>query len=91
MLVQTPNFGELAIYMGDAYAHYLVVEHLHLFSRKALIELFEEEGFICLAQASFGANAFINHVGEPYKMAYDKLAKKFDFGATQVLLFGLES
>jgi len=91
VLVQTPNFGELAIYMGDAYAHYLVVEHLHLFSRRALINLFEDEGFLCLAQASFGANAFIKHVGEPYKTAYDKLAKRFDFGATQVLLFGLES
>lgn len=90
VLVQTPNFGELAIHMGDAFAHYLVVEHLHLFSRKALIELFQSVGFVCLSQASFGANAFIKHVAEPYKTTYDKLSKKFDFGATQVLLFQLE-
>lgn len=76
--------------MGDVFAHYLVLEHLHLFSRGALINLFQDEGFSCLKQASFGANALINHVSEPYKKAYDKLAKKFDFGATQVLLFELK-
>lgn len=90
VLVQTPNFGELAVLMGEAFAHYLVFEHLHLFSRKALIGLFESEGFVCLAQKSFGANALLGRVDEPYKTAYDKLAKTFDFGATQVLLFGLK-
>jgi hypothetical protein len=53
----------------------------------SLIKLFEDEGFFCLKQASFGANALISHVSEPYKTIYDKLAKKLDFGATQVLLF----
>jgi spore maturation protein CgeB len=90
ILVQTPNFGDLAFLMGDVFAHYLVIEHLHLFSRASLIKLFEDEGFVCLKQASFGANAPTERVAEPYKTAYDKLVKRFDHGATQVLLFGLE-
>lgn len=89
VIVQTPHFGELAILMKEAFAHYLVVEHLHLFSRKALLSLFENEGFRCIAQSSFGANAYAKYVSEPYKTAFDKLAKKYDFGATQVLHFKL--
>lgn len=89
VIVQTPHFGDLAIFMKEVFAHYLVVEHLHLFSRKALLTLFENEGFECAAQSSFGANAYTRYVAEPYKTAFDKLAKKYDFGATQVLHFKL--
>jgi len=89
VIIQTPHFGDLAVFMKEAFAHYLVVEHLHLFSRKALITLFENVGFECVAQSSFGANAYARHVSEPYKTAFDKLAKKYDFGATQVLYFKL--
>jgi 2-polyprenyl-3-methyl-5-hydroxy-6-metoxy-1,4-benzoquinol methylase len=87
VIIQTPHFGDLAVFMKEAFAHYLVVEHLHLFSRKALLTLFENEGFVCQAQSSFGANAYVKHVPEPYKTAFDKLSKKYDFGATQVLYF----
>ena len=87
VLLQTPHFGELAVLMNSEFNHYLPVEHLHLFSRKALIDLFQAEGFRCVAQSSFGANAFEKHVAATHKSAYDKLAKKYDFGATQVLLF----
>ena len=90
VLVQTPHFSDLAINLGEAFSHYLVVEHLHLFSRKALIDLFELEGMRCSSQSSFGANAYAKSVAEPHKTAYDKLAKKYDFGATQVLLFRME-
>lgn len=89
VIVQTPHFGDLALFMKEAFAHYLVVEHLHLFSRKAVLALFENEGFECVAQSSFGANAYAKYVFDPYKTAFDKLAKKFDFGATQVLHFKL--
>ena len=89
VFIQTPNFGGLAINLNSTFAHYLVIEHLHLFSRKALIKLFEDEGMICQAQSSFGANAFAKYVSEPYKSTYDKLAKKYDFGATQALFFKL--
>lgn len=89
MIIQTPHFNELATLLKEAFAHYLVVEHLNLFSRKALIALFEDEGFAVLAQSSFGANAYGKYVSEPYKSTYDKLAKKYDFGATQVLYFKL--
>ncbi|MBT0663926.1 methyltransferase domain-containing protein [Geobacter pelophilus] len=91
VLVQTPHFNDLAILLGDVFAHYIVVEHLNLFSRKALLTIFEDEGFECIAQSSFGANAYEKNVSEPYKSAYDKLAKKYDFGATQVLYFKLIS
>jgi len=88
--IQTPQFGDLALNLNQTFAHFLVIEHLHLFSRKALIKLFEDEGMICQSQSSFGANAFSKHVSEPNKSTYDKLAKKYDFGATQVLLFKLK-
>ena len=91
VLIQTPHFNELAALLKKTFAHYLVVEHIHLFSRKALITLLESEGFECLAQSSFGANAYEKYVSEPYKTAYDKLAKKYDFGATQVLYFRLKN
>lgn len=67
-----------------------MVEHLNLFSRKALIGIFENEGFECVSATSFGANAYEKYVSEPYKSAYDKLAKKYDFGATQVLRMKLK-
>jgi 2-polyprenyl-3-methyl-5-hydroxy-6-metoxy-1,4-benzoquinol methylase len=89
VIVQTPRFGDLALFMKEAFAHYLVVEHLHLFSRNALLALFNSEGFECVAQSSFGANAYAKYVAAPYKAAFDKLAKKLDFGATQVLCFRL--
>ncbi|MFA6529085.1 MAG: class I SAM-dependent methyltransferase [Candidatus Gracilibacteria bacterium] len=89
VVIQTPRFDELAILLKEAFAHYLAVEHLHLFSRNALLTLFENEGFECIAQSSFGANAYKKYVPEPYKTAYDRLAKKYDFGATQVLHFRL--
>ncbi|MBT9614049.1 MAG: class I SAM-dependent methyltransferase [Burkholderiales bacterium] len=75
VIVQTPHFGDLTLFMKEAFAHYLVVEHLHLFSRKALLALFENEGFECVAQSSFGANAYAKYVSDPYKTAFDKLAK----------------
>jgi 2-polyprenyl-3-methyl-5-hydroxy-6-metoxy-1,4-benzoquinol methylase len=89
VFIQTPHFGDLAMNLNSTFSHYLVIEHLHLFSRKALIKLFEDEGMVCQSQSSFGANAFSKSVGEPYKSTYDKLAKKYDFGATQVLFFKL--
>ena len=89
VLVQTPNFGELGLSLGKSFAHYLVVEHVNLFSRKALIDIFENQGFRCLAQSSFGAGAYEKNVSQPYKSSYDQLAKKYDFGATQVLYFKL--
>ena len=56
---------------------------------KGIIDLFGREGFECLKQGSYGADASILNIKEPHKSAYDAIAKQYDFGATQLLRFKL--
>ena len=52
--------------------------------------VFESSGFRTVKTASFGANAPLAKVPNPYTAAYDRLAKLTDNGATQVALFQWE-
>ena len=90
VLIQTPMLGLLSDRLGEQFEHYSPFEHLHLFSRQALLGMFESAGFSPLKSASFGANAPIEIVPHPYKQVYDSLAKLTDNGATQVALFQWE-
>lgn len=90
VLIQTPMLGLLSERLGEQFEHYLPIEHLHLFPRHALLELFESAGFSHVNSKSFGANAPTEIVPHPYKQAYDSLAKLTDNGATQVALFQWE-
>ena len=87
LLIQTPNYGVLAEKFGEDFAHYLVLEHINLFSRKAAVELIESAGFRLVSEGSFGANINSESCDLKTKKALDSLAKALDFGATQILLF----
>jgi 2-polyprenyl-3-methyl-5-hydroxy-6-metoxy-1,4-benzoquinol methylase len=87
ILVQTPHYGLLADLMGASFAHYLAVEHINLFSREALIGIFDEIGMQCVSASSFGANVDASQNQPFVKSSFDKVSKTFDFGATQVLRF----
>lgn len=87
LLIQTPNYGVLAEKFGEDFAHYLVLEHINLFSRKAAVELIESAGFRLMSEGSFGANINSESCDLKTKKALDSLAKALDFGATQILLF----
>jgi 2-polyprenyl-3-methyl-5-hydroxy-6-metoxy-1,4-benzoquinol methylase len=86
ILVETPMYGLLAKKLGDRWSHYIVTEHINLFSRGALIELFAGLGMECISQSSFGANLF-GDIDPIVKSSLDQIAKEKDFGATQVLRF----
>lgn len=87
LLIQTPNYGVLAEKFGEDFAHYLVLEHINLFSRTAAVNLIESVGFELLSEGSFGANVKADSCDLNTKKALDSIAKALDFGATQVLLF----
>lgn len=85
LLVQTPHVGLLADRLGPCFVHYMPVQHVHLFRRRTLVRLFAAVGMRCVAAASFGASA--QSIPQPFKAAYDALAKHVDEGATQLALF----
>jgi 2-polyprenyl-3-methyl-5-hydroxy-6-metoxy-1,4-benzoquinol methylase len=87
VLVQTPRIGLLSDMFREKFEHYLPLEHIHLFTREALLKLFESRGFRTIAVSSFGANAPAEKVPAPYKEIFDRLAKRCDEGATQLALF----
>ena len=86
IFVETPMYGSLAKKLGKDYSHYIVIEHINLFSRAAIKKIFEEFGMKCVAKSSFGANLF-GAIKPNVKKALDQMAKENDFGATQVLRF----
>ena len=87
LLIQTPRLGLLSERLGSAYEHYLPFEHIHLFTREALVDLVLSEGFDLVKTTSFGANAPPEIVPQPHKQAFDALAKMTDNGVTQLGLF----
>jgi 2-polyprenyl-3-methyl-5-hydroxy-6-metoxy-1,4-benzoquinol methylase len=86
ILLQTPRIGLLSDILGEAFEHYLPIEHIHLFPRETLINCMTPMGYGITKAMSFGANAPAAKIARPYKPAYDQLAKLTDNGATQVLL-----
>ncbi len=86
ILIETPMYGLLANKLREEWSHYIVVEHINLFSRDALINMFDKFGMKCISASSFGANLF-GEIQPRVKSALDQIAKKLDFGATQVLRF----
>ncbi len=86
ILIETPMFGSLAKKLGDKWSHFIIVEHINLFSRSAIKKIFADAGMECISESSFGAN--LPEMGDPvFKKALDQMAKEKDFGATQVLRF----
>ena len=90
VVLQTPRIGLLTESLREAWEHFLPFEHVVLYTRQSLIRLFEQAGFRLVAVGSFGANAPVSAVPEPYKTAVDRLAKVTDNGSTQVARFILE-
>ncbi len=90
LLIQTPRVGLLSEILGERFAHYLPIEHIHLFPRESLVRFFESFGFHLRRGASFGANVPSGIIPSPYKEACDRLAKVTDHGATQIMLFQWE-
>ena len=87
ILIETPRYGKLASLLSQDYSHFLVVEHINLFSREAIVEVFSKLGFSCLSASSFGADIDQSKNEIAVKNSIDKIAKIYDFGATQVLRF----
>ena len=86
ILIETPMYGLLADKLKEEWSHYIVVEHINLFSRDAIIKMFDQFGMKCISASSFGANLY-GEIQPRVKSALDQIAKKYDFGATQVLRF----
>lgn len=89
ILLETPRVGLLSQVVVERFEHYLPMEHLHLFPRETLVRVAEQAGLVVVAARSFGANAPGSRIPQPYKRAYDELAKATDNGATQLLLLAL--
>jgi 2-polyprenyl-3-methyl-5-hydroxy-6-metoxy-1,4-benzoquinol methylase len=86
ILIETPNFGSLAKKLGKDWSHFIVIEHINLFSRPAIKKMFDDFGMECISESSFGGNIF-GVINPNVKNALDQMAKEKDFGATQVLRF----
>lgn len=65
------------------------MEHVVLYSEGSLKMVMDRFGFQPVSVKSFGANAHIQVIPEPYKSAYDSLAKQTNNGATQLGYFKL--
>jgi 2-polyprenyl-3-methyl-5-hydroxy-6-metoxy-1,4-benzoquinol methylase len=88
MFIETPMYGPLAKKLGKDWSHFIVIEHINLFSRSAIKKMFDDFGMKCISESSFGANIFGGGAINPnVKRALDQMAKEKDFGATQVLRF----
>jgi len=85
IMLQTPRFGILAEYFGKTWPHLLPVQHLSVASKEGMEACARRLGLIIETHKSFGANAPISMVNQPYKRAYDQLAKKLDFGEVQIV------
>ena len=86
ILIETPMYGLLAKKMNSHWSHFIVTEHINLFSRNSIKYLFNEYDMECISESSFGANIF-EKINPGVKAALDQIAKEKDFGATQVLRF----
>jgi 2-polyprenyl-3-methyl-5-hydroxy-6-metoxy-1,4-benzoquinol methylase len=86
IFIETPMYGSLAKKLGEYWSHYIIIEHINLFSRASIKKVFEEFGMKCVSESSFGANIF-GEMQPSVKNALDQMAKEKDFGATQVLRF----
>ena len=87
VIVETPRVGIISDTLKDKWEHFLLFEHVILYTRKALVKLSSNAGFRLLKISSFGANAPLNVIPQHYKNAFDNLAKQTDNGSTQVAYF----
>lgn len=90
IILQTPRAGIISESLRDQWAHFLPVEHVLIYSREALIRLFDQGGLRLNKAGSFGANAPIAIIPQPFKNTFDRLAKHTDHGSTQVASFKLK-
>jgi SAM-dependent methyltransferase len=87
IIVQTPRAGIFPEILKEDWEHFLPLEHLVLYTRESLLFLFGRFGFHPIRAWSFGGNAPSGVIPNPYKNAYDTLAKRTDNGSTQVVHF----
>ena len=87
LLIQTPNYGLLASLYNEDFMHFIVMEHINLFSRSALINFIESLEMRIIKAGSFGANISADDNQASVKLALDRAAKVLDFGSTQILRF----
>lgn len=90
IIVQTPRVGILSDSFKNEWQHFLPFEHVILYTRESLVELFDDVGFQLLKTSSFGSNSPSHIIPEPYKSTFDCLAKFTDNGSTQVARFILK-
>lgn len=85
IVIQTPRVGELSELFGEHWPHLLPVQHVSLATKKGMEKFATRMGLSIQSHKSFGANAPAVAVPQPYKQAYDTLAKQLDFGDVQIL------
>lgn len=56
IFIETPMYGPLAKKLGKDWSHFIVIEHINLFSRSAIKKMFDDFGMKCISESSFGAN-----------------------------------
>lgn len=85
-VLETPNTGILSELFKERWAHYLPLQHVHLFNTTNLTSLLDQNGFKIINLITFGANCPKEFVQEPYKGVFDKLVKRLGIGSTMVML-----
>lgn len=81
-VIQTPNTGILSDLFAERWAHYLPLQHLHLFNIDILSHILEDHDFKIIGKITFGANCPPEKVSQPYKSVFDRVAKINGFGCT---------
>ncbi|MDE1919356.1 MAG: class I SAM-dependent methyltransferase [Patescibacteria group bacterium] len=85
ILLETPRVGALSEQFGEHWPHLLPVQHLSLASKEGMQKFARRMWLMIEKHVSFGGNAPGSVVPQPYKGAYDRLAKKLDFGDVQLV------
>ena len=82
LLIETPVFGPVAEAYKEKWRFLMPVEHLNLFSVRALKALLLKHGFQMVKDVSFGSGINSSHDNKNDKRAMDQLVKKQNIGDT---------
>lgn len=85
ILIQTPCFGIIGEVLGSNWEHLLPVQHVSIASKKSIEQLAKRLGFTIEKHITFGANAPVQKVHQPYKTLYDTLVKRLNIGSVQLV------
>ena len=82
LIIETPISGAVAQAYGENWRYLMPVEHLNIFSEKALKKLLEKFGFIKVKDVTFGSGINSTSENQNDKRAMDRLSKQLNVGDT---------